>query len=92
MEKPRFELKPKGNYIDGEFHFQFDSSGEWTAKSPADFTDVLGQVRYSYASVDEAVKSARTALDFWREKENRRARRILKEVPRSTEEAPRRDG
>ena len=68
MEKPRFELKPKGNYIDGEFHFQFDPSGDWMAKSPANFADVLGQVRYSYASIDDAVKAARTALEFWRKK------------------------
>jgi succinylglutamic semialdehyde dehydrogenase len=78
MEKPRFEFKPKGNFIDGEFHFQFDSNGEWTGRSPANFTDVLGVFRYSYASIEDAVKSARTAFDFWRKKKPQERAEFLK--------------
>ena len=66
MSKAKFKTQAKGNYIGGEFRIPKDPTGEWTLKSPADFNDVLAQVPYSYADVDDAVSVARKALKTWR--------------------------
>jgi succinylglutamic semialdehyde dehydrogenase len=63
-----YEFKAKGNFINGEFSHPSDPNGEWVAKSPANFSDLLGTYRYSYASIDDAVGAARIAFDFWRKK------------------------
>jgi succinylglutamic semialdehyde dehydrogenase len=61
----------RGNYINGSFknprEIPSSVSGEWVAKSPADFSDEIGKFQYSYASVDEAVRAARAAAQGWRE-------------------------
>ncbi|MFZ9594983.1 MAG: aldehyde dehydrogenase family protein [Bdellovibrionia bacterium] len=56
----------RGNYIEGQFTLALEWSGEWTSRSPAAFADEIGQVQYSYASVDRAVASARQAFSSWR--------------------------
>lgn len=66
MGKQRFNFTVRGNFIQGEFVRPTDPNGEWVSRSPADFTDELGRFQYSYASVDEAVNSARGAFKAWR--------------------------
>jgi succinylglutamic semialdehyde dehydrogenase len=66
MEKPRFEFKAKGNFIEGQFKHPADANGEWVSKSPANFDDHLGSYKYSYSSIDEAVGSAQKAFRSWR--------------------------
>lgn len=58
-------LEIKGNYIAGEFRAPSDVRGEWKTKSPADFDDALGSIRFSYADVDRSVDSARQAFPKW---------------------------
>ncbi len=55
-------------YIHGQFIQAQDPNGEWVAKSPADLSDVLGTIRYSYRAVEDAVTSARQAIPGWRKK------------------------
>lgn len=66
MSQAKFKTQAKGNYLGGEFRIPKEPTGEWTLKSPANFNDVLAQVPYSYADVDEAVSVARNALKAWR--------------------------
>lgn len=68
MAKPRFQFQAKGNFIAGRFRKPEDANGEWAAKSPADLTDELGTIQYSYHSIDQAVESARAAFAGWRKK------------------------
>jgi succinylglutamic semialdehyde dehydrogenase len=63
---PRFKPVVRGDFIHGEFVAPTDPTGSWTVKSPADFTDELGVIQYSYAAVDDAVESARNAFQAWR--------------------------
>jgi len=58
----------RGNYIQGKFVEGGGSggSGEWVARSPADLSDVLGSVSYSFDAVDEAVHAAKKAQPSWR--------------------------
>jgi succinylglutamic semialdehyde dehydrogenase len=58
----------RGNYIQGQFVevSGSDRNGEWVSRSPADLTDSFGTVVYSYASVEDAVFSARKAQASWR--------------------------
>jgi succinylglutamic semialdehyde dehydrogenase len=58
----------RGNYISGSFHpvSGSEKNGEWVLRSPADTQDELGAVSFSYASVDEAVDSAKKAFKTWR--------------------------
>jgi succinylglutamic semialdehyde dehydrogenase len=55
-----------GDFVDGRFKIPSDPSGEWVGKSPADFTDEIGRVRYSYASAEEAIHAANRAFESWR--------------------------
>ncbi|MBU6375374.1 MAG: succinylglutamate-semialdehyde dehydrogenase [Bdellovibrionales bacterium] len=57
-----------GNYINGQFVKvkPGEKSGEWRAKSPADLSDELGVVAYSFSAVDEAVSAAEGARVAWR--------------------------
>ncbi len=64
--QPQFKTEAKGNLIDNRFVRPKDSNGEWVSKSPADFTDELGRIPYSYSSVNEAVGAARAAFKRWR--------------------------
>jgi acyl-CoA reductase-like NAD-dependent aldehyde dehydrogenase len=66
MEKPKFEFKAKGNFIEGQFSHPSDVNGEWVSKSPANFDDHLGTFKYSYSSIDAAVGSAQMAFRSWR--------------------------
>lgn len=59
-------IPAKGDLIGGEFRKQDDPTGEWKVISPADLTDELARVTYSYRSVDLAVESARRAVKGWR--------------------------
>jgi succinylglutamic semialdehyde dehydrogenase len=56
----------RGNFIQGEFRLPSDANGEWSVKSPADLTDTVATLRYSYRSVDEATHSARSAFATWK--------------------------
>ena len=60
------DIQVKGNYVQGEFSRPKEVNGEWTGRSPADFGDEIGQIQYSYSSVDEAVQSSRNAFHPWR--------------------------
>jgi len=66
MFKARTKFEVKGSFVHGQFVHVGDASGEWTSKSPADFTDELGKFSYSYSSVEKAVASARGAFKAWR--------------------------
>src|SRR4051812_30682443 len=66
MPKPQFHFKSQGNFIDGQFTQPQDPSGEWTSKSPGDFSDEIGRFHYSYSSVEHATRSAREAFPTWR--------------------------
>lgn len=70
MMKPKFSNTVNGNFYEGQFQSvgKNDTSGEWVSRSPADFTDELGRVLYSYAHIDAAVQSARSAFKAWRRK------------------------
>lgn len=68
MNKPRFQPKVLGNLIQGQFARPANPNGEWTVKSPADFSDELGKIAYSYSSVEEAVQSSRKAFVTWRKR------------------------
>lgn len=64
----QFQLKPefKGHYIAGEFRKPSEESGSFEVKSPADFSDVLGTIRYAYSDVDRVVLAAQEAFHLWR--------------------------
>lgn len=62
----RFQINSKGNYINGRFLPVSDPNGQWTLRSPADLTDELGVIFYSYGAVDQAVEAARAALPGWK--------------------------
>lgn len=62
-----FRFQYRGYFIQGEFRIPQDVNGDWLAKSPADFSDELGRVSYSYSMIDEAVASARKAFRAWRQ-------------------------
>ena len=64
--KDRMNLAVRGNFYEGQFHFPTEIQGEWVSRSPADFSDQLGKFQYSYASIDEGVRSARKAFRTWR--------------------------
>lgn len=54
-----------GNYVHGEFVQPLDPIGEWTCLSPADLSDQVSRIRYSYRAIDEAAVSARNAQREW---------------------------
>ncbi len=62
----RFQFPVRGNFIEGKFSRASDPQGQWVSRSPANFQDELGRFDYSYASVDEAVLSARKAFRSWK--------------------------
>ena len=64
--KAKLKINPMGNYINGRFTKPQDPNGEWEVKSPADYTDILGKVQYSYADIDRVVESAREAFKKWK--------------------------
>lgn len=70
MSKSRFTFSFRGNFIAGEFRRPGDGggmvNGEWVSRSPADFSDEVAKVQYSYASIDQAVAAAREAFSSWR--------------------------
>lgn len=66
MSKGHFRFEAEGNYIGGHFELPLDASGELPIKSPADLTDVVSTVPYSYKSVDHAVSVARDAFGKWK--------------------------
>lgn len=55
-----------GNYIAGEFHPATDPNGEWTVNSPSCLKDEIVKVKYSYADIDKAVRSASDAFKLWK--------------------------
>lgn len=57
---------PAGNLIRGKFERPADPNGQWIGKSPADSNVETGRFEYSYRSIDDAVTSARAALNAWR--------------------------
>jgi succinylglutamic semialdehyde dehydrogenase len=68
MTKPKFNFPVKGNFFNGTFQVPSGVQGEWTALSPADFSDELGKFQYSYSSIEECIQSARSAFKGWRRK------------------------
>jgi len=66
MQKPSLQFTARGNFIDGSFIFPTEANGDWISKSPANFSDQLGQYRYSYAAIDDAVSAAKKAFEGWR--------------------------
>jgi succinylglutamic semialdehyde dehydrogenase len=63
----QFKFSVRGNFIQGQFQRSSSPNGEWTSRSPADFSDELGRFQYSYSSVDDGVASARSAEVAWRQ-------------------------
>lgn len=66
MTQSRTSFQFRGQFVGGEFKVPADPSGEWTVRSPADLSDEVLHVRYSYRAIDEAVSSARAAFSKWR--------------------------
>jgi succinylglutamic semialdehyde dehydrogenase len=66
MAQPKFHALVCGNFIQGKFQKVSDVQGEWVSRCPGDFNDEIGRFQYSYASIDEAVHSARSAFRPWR--------------------------
>src|SRR3954469_7980683 len=66
MTESKFSPKVLGNFIQGQFQRPTEVSGEWTLKSPANFSDEIGKFPYSYTSVDLAVQSAKDAFQKWK--------------------------
>jgi succinylglutamic semialdehyde dehydrogenase len=60
------DIEVKGDFLNGGFIKPKDLNGDWVCKSPADFNDEFGKIQYSYSSVDEALRSSRTAFHSWR--------------------------
>lgn len=61
----------RGSFIGGKFVRASelgDVNGEWVSRSPADFSDELARVQYSYEGVDVAVGAARGAFYSWRKR------------------------
>ncbi len=56
----------QGSFINGQFVQPASPNGEWVGKSPADTGDEFGRFQYSYAAIDEAVRSAKAANPSWR--------------------------
>lgn len=71
-KKGRFNYPVRGDFIDGVFRRAVDApsgpSGEWTSRSPGDFSDELGRFQYAYSAIDVAVASARKAFAGWRKR------------------------
>ena len=53
-----------GDYFDGGFH-QGPSDGEWTNKSPANHSEIVAKVSYSYQHIDQACDCAQKAFVGW---------------------------
>src|SRR4051812_22087912 len=68
MKKPKYIPTYQGNFIHGKFEKIADANGEWICRSPADFSDEIGRIQYSYAAVEKVVQSARTAFPSWKRK------------------------
>jgi succinylglutamic semialdehyde dehydrogenase len=64
----KVQTHARGNFIEGRFVVPTDPQGEWVSRSPADFTDELGKISYSYTAVGEAVTAARRAFPAWKRK------------------------
>jgi len=62
----RFNFTARGNFIGGTWSVPSEPSGHWVSRSPAQLSDELGNIVYSYASVDQAVTVAREAFKSWR--------------------------
>lgn len=67
MNKAKFSFPVRGDFIAGQFQRPNNPQGSWISKSPADFSDELGEFHYSYSAVEEAVRSARSARASWRQ-------------------------
>jgi len=59
-------LSVRGNFVEGQFRRVTDATGELVLKSPADFSDELGRLLFSYSSIGDAVHAARRASEAWR--------------------------
>jgi succinylglutamic semialdehyde dehydrogenase len=72
MAEPRYKPSFRGNFIQGDFRRPGENSsainGEWVGRSPADFSDQLGVIQYSYSHIDLAVSAAREAYSSWRKR------------------------
>lgn len=66
MTKAQFTFQSQGNFIAGQFQRPSEVNGEWVGKSPADFSDEVAKIQYSYASVDESVHAASGAFRSWK--------------------------
>lgn len=66
MSQARSRVVAKGDFINGRFEAPRDPSGEWVNRSPADQSDEVARVRYSYQAIDESVQAARQALASWK--------------------------
>ena len=55
-----------GNFINGQFERPTEVNGEWMSRSPADFSDEIIRVQYSYSSVEGAIYAATQAYRSWR--------------------------
>src|SRR4051812_23766135 len=60
------DVQVSGNYIQGKFSKPTEVSGEWVCRSPADLSDEIGTLQYSYSSVEQAVQASRNAFLPWR--------------------------
>lgn len=79
----------RGDYIQGLFELSDDPNGEWIAKSPAQESEELMRVRYSYPAIDRAVQGSKRALPAWKSaKVSERLRAILRYVECLKESEP----
>jgi succinylglutamic semialdehyde dehydrogenase len=66
LTQNRASLEFKGSFIGGNFNLPGDPNGSWSVKSPADETDVLAKVSFSYEDIDRSVSAAKDAFKKWK--------------------------
>jgi succinylglutamic semialdehyde dehydrogenase len=59
------EIKFRGDLIGGEFTLPERVDGQFLKQSPADLSDTILRVEFSYDHIDQAVKAARKAFADW---------------------------
>lgn len=68
LKRYQTQFEVKGDYINGAFTIPNDRNGEIVVKSPADLSDEIGRVPYSFRSIEDAVSAARIAWKNWKAK------------------------
>lgn len=66
LKRYQSRVEFKGDYISGTFLIPKDRNGEICIKSPADLSDEVAKISYSFKSIEDAVTAARIAWKPWK--------------------------